>query len=94
MEWFKMGMIKYGWVPHESDGIEYQMKFADESFSVLAAYTERGFIAWAVYRTTVTQYEVESFIDILEDFILEDSFMILDNAKHQKTELVNATNGI
>lgn len=81
-------MIKYGWTPSESDGIEYQMKFGDKSFSVMAAYTEMGFIAWSISEKTVTQYEVESFVELLEDFILDDSFAILDNAKHQKTPLV------
>jgi transposase len=83
-------MIKYGWVPDDDDGVEYQINIGDRTFAVMAAYTEKGFLAWMIFESTVTENEVESFLDYLDDLVHRDSFGILDNAKHQKTERVVA----
>lgn len=65
-------------------------------FSVLAAYSTRGFLFWHIVEGPVTHEIIEAvFQKYLEPFILEQSVLILDNASiHWAPSTLLVTNRI
>jgi transposase len=89
---------KYGWAPSDDeDYYQLQITIHSRSFSVHAAYSQFGFIAWEIFEeTAVTQIEITHFLEhFLMPFVLEDSFCIIDNARNQRTpQIRNVLEGI
>jgi hypothetical protein len=83
--------LKYGWQQDGHEEYAHRIQIGDRSFAVLA-YSQYGFIGWSIYESTVTQYEVISFITSLHNagLITDRSFCTMDNARNQKTSLVKA----
>lgn len=77
---------KYGWSPEGEEAIQYQIRVADRAFSTIAAYTVKGFIAWAIYEGSVTSTEVQHFLTYrLQPALMQDNVGVLDNATVHKT---------
>jgi len=76
---------KYGWAIKGQRSIRHHLD--GKSYSCLAAFTEKGFVAWVIINGTTTGENVESFIrDEVSQVVDRDSFCIIDNASVNKTD--------
>ena len=76
----------YGWTNMGEEAYALQVIIRGKPYAVHAAVTRDGFIAWQIYQHNVDGKTVENFIrnDVAPVF-RDDYFLILDNAKNQKT---------
>lgn len=84
---------KYGWSPVGDVSYRRQLKIGNKHYTVIAAYTTRGFLCWKVYEGSVTQ---EQWIDFLvtkvAEWIMPDSIALIDNATiHRTPNALHAT---
>jgi transposase len=88
-----------GRAPSGEDAVIWEFSIKNIQFSVIAAYTPLGFIAWRIYDGTVAHDSFERFLlDDLSPIITDSDIVILDNASVHKTSttlgvLHDVTNG-
>ena len=64
-----------------------QIRIGGISYSVLAAHTEEGFIAWRIFEGMTTGNDVASFVnDEVRRVVNPESFCIIDNASVNKVD--------
>ncbi len=74
-------LMQLGWLPEADEDIHYELQVSGKTYAIHAAYTQRGFLCWQIFESTVTQFEV---IYKLRDVLPARSFAILDNASNPK----------
>jgi hypothetical protein len=78
---------KYGWSPVNDPCIQHQFYILNKYYSVIAAYTTRGFIKWSIYEGTITSSEFCEFMDqVLRPYVRPFHIGIFDNASYHKTD--------
>jgi hypothetical protein len=84
-------LTKYGWAPIGEECEERQIVIGTRTFAVHAALCETGFMAWAIFESTVSEREVKDFVTGIsgsQGFSTDPntgSFGIFDNASNQRT---------
>lgn len=82
---------KYGWARRGENAYGTQFTISNHNYSVIAAYSTRGFIAWNVYENSGTAREFMHFLNMhLRGFMQEEQVVILDNCSIHKTEEARA----
>jgi hypothetical protein len=83
----------FGWSPAGEQCIRFQIELHGGIYAVMAAYSTKGFLFYRIFGDTVKGSDISTFLEDLgkSGKLPHDAFMILDNAKNQKTEKVRDT---
>ena len=89
----RTGDRKSGWAPIGSEAKVHTLFKRSKRWSILPAYTVKGYIAWMIHHGSITQ---EIFNDFVRNQVLplttpaqyegENSVLVLDNAKVHKSQ--------
>ena len=60
---------KYGWAIIGKKAFKTQIKIGSKHYTVIAAYTEFGFLAWEIYLDGVTQDSYIEFLKKLQPYL-------------------------
>lgn len=78
--------MKFGWSPKGKKAVRLHFQINGKQYSVIAAYSMFGFIAWEIFEGSVTQNEFQHFLTgTLRPFITNDTVGLFDNASIHKT---------
>lgn len=83
-------LTKYGWSPRGDVLRAVQIVIGDQAYAIHAAFSQRGFLEWKVFDTTVSEDEVVEFIETLRYRCQQNPNLValFDNASNQRTEAV------
>ena len=78
---------KYGFAIEGQKAMTTQLKIGNKSYSVIAAYSTRGFRYWKIVEGTTHAEMLQEFLSELEEFVFveENEYCILANCKIHKT---------
>ena len=83
---------KRGRAESGEDAVVWLFKINDIQFSVIAAYSTIGFLAWRIFLGTVEHGAVESFLkEEVAPILADDNVIIIDNASVHKTRSTLST---
>ena len=83
---------KFGWTDVGEEPYALQLIIRSNVYSVHAALSKHGFLAWEIFETNVDAHSVARFIrNKLAPLFRDDYILILDNARNQTTLEVRIT---
>ncbi len=82
---------KYGWARRGDECVGVQISIGGHNFSVIAAYSNLGFLCWSIYQDSVSTLEFIHFVrENMVGMVREGELVLLDNASVHKTEAAHA----
>ena len=79
---------KYGWAVEGQKAMRTQFKIGSKHFSVMAAYSMRGFRHWKIVEGSINGETFQEFLREMrdDDLVENNECLILDNCKIHKTQ--------
>ena len=78
---------RYGYAPVGDAAEKKQLVIQGISYSVIAAYSDHGFLDWEIYEGTISQIEFQHYLEHkISKIVGLDSVGLIDNAKIHVTE--------